>query len=203
MYRAPPQTRVAPSSTPLRIKPRTSFIWLSLTMGPMSGLFRGLPRVMALVRSTRRRRKVSLKLSSMRIRDPAEQTSPWLKKIPIMAHSTAPSRSASAKMMLGDFPPSSRPIFLTFAAAQRIMSCPTAVDPVKVTMLMPGWAAMALPTEPPGPRIRLTEPLGMPAFSKISNIFTVDKTQLELGLKITLFPAASAGASFQAPMRKG
>ena len=43
----------------------------------------------------------------------------------------------------------------------------------------------------------------MPAFSKISNIFTVDKTQLELGLKITLFPAASAGASFQAPMRKG
>ena len=31
------------------------FVWLSLTMGPMSGLFRGLPRVMALVRSTRRR----------------------------------------------------------------------------------------------------------------------------------------------------
>ena len=85
------------------------------------------------------------------------------------------------------------------------LAAPDAVHavPLAVSAGVGMAAAMALPTEPPGPRIRLTEPLGMPAFSKISNIFTVDKTQLELGLKITLFPAASAGASFQAPMRKG
>ena len=41
------------------------------------------------------------------MRLPAEQTSPWLMKTPNSAPSMAASKSASAKKMLGDLPPSS------------------------------------------------------------------------------------------------
>ena len=169
----------------------------------MSGLSKGLPMVMALARSAKRLTKASWILSSMMIREPAQHTSPWLKKMPIMAHSTAASRSTSAKMMLGDLPPSSKPIFLMLLAAQRMMLCPTAVEPVRVIISMPGWEARASPTDPPGPRIRLAAPLGTPASSRISNIFTLDITALEAGLKMMLLPAARAGAIFQDPMTKG
>ena len=47
------------------------------------------------------------------MRLPAEQTSPWLKKTPNSAPSTAASKSASAKKMFGDLPPSSSEIFFS------------------------------------------------------------------------------------------
>ena len=50
---------------------------------------------------------------------------------------------------------------------------------------------------------RFTVPFGSPAFSKISNIRIVDNTVSELGLKMMQFPAASAGASFQTPIKNG
>ena len=49
------------------------------------------------------------------MRLPAEQTSPWLKNTPNSAPSTATSKSASAKKMFGDLPPSSSEIFFSVA----------------------------------------------------------------------------------------
>ena len=49
------------------------------------------------------------------MRLPAEQTSPWLMKTPNSAPSTAASKSASAKKMFGDLPPSSSEIFFSVA----------------------------------------------------------------------------------------
>ena len=51
-----------------------------------------------------------------------------------MAILTAFSKSASEKMMSGDFPPNSRETFLTLETAAECMIClPTSVDPVKPT----------------------------------------------------------------------
>src|SRR3972149_498756 len=47
---------------------------------------------------------------------------------------TALWRLASEKIMLGDFPPSSRDIFFTLPAAARITSLPTSVEPVKAIL---------------------------------------------------------------------
>ena len=51
------------------------------------------------------------------MRLPAEQTSPWLMKTPKSAPSTAASKSASAKKMFGDLPPSSSETFFSVSAA--------------------------------------------------------------------------------------
>jgi hypothetical protein len=57
------------------------------------------------------------------------------KKIPNADHETAWSISASAKMMLGDLPPSSRVTFLRLEAAAFFMIArPTMVEPVKATL---------------------------------------------------------------------
>ena len=49
------------------------------------------------------------------------------------------------------------------AAAARMISCPVAVSPVKATLPMPGWAAMAAPAVPPGPVTTFSTPAGKPA----------------------------------------
>src|ERR1035441_5613996 len=54
---------------------------------------------------------------STRMRLPAEHTSPWLMKTPNSAPSMAASKSAWAKKMLGDLPPSSRVTRLTVSSA--------------------------------------------------------------------------------------
>src|SRR2546427_6579847 len=60
------------------------------------------------------------------MRLPAEQTSPWLINTPKRAPSIAASKSASAKKMLGDFPPSSRVTRFTESAACLTIILPTA-----------------------------------------------------------------------------
>ena len=58
--------------------------------------------------------------------------------------------SQSAKMMRGDFPPSSREHFLRLDCAAAAMIClPTPVEPVKPILRMCGCDAIALPTEVP------------------------------------------------------
>ena len=46
-------------------------------------------------------------VASTNTRLPAEHTSPWLPKTPLLVPGTAAARSASAKTMFGLFPPSS------------------------------------------------------------------------------------------------
>ncbi len=169
----------------------------------MSGSPIPSPIVMAFARSARRATKRSFRLSSTRRREPAEHTSPWLKNTPIMAHSTAPSRSASAKTMLGDLPPSSSPTFFRLPTAALAMSWPVRVLPVKVIMSMSWLSASSWPAAGPVPRIRLAVPAGSPTSSKILNSSTADNGVSSLGLKTTQLPAASAGASFQVAISSG
>src|SRR5207249_9751844 len=59
----------------------------------------------------------------------------WLIKIPNRAPSVAASRSASAKKMFGDLPPSSRDTFFRFdEATPRRISRPVSVPPVNAIL---------------------------------------------------------------------
>ena len=60
----------------------------------------------------------------MNTRDPAEQISPWFQKMPLADPSIAASKSASAKTMLGDLPPSSSVTRFSVSAPLRMMSLP-------------------------------------------------------------------------------
>src|SRR5919204_70178 len=104
---------------------------------------------------------------STRIRLPAEQTSPWLTNTPKSAPSTAASKSASAKKMLGDFPPSSREIFFSVAAAARMMLLPTSTLPVNAILSTSGCSTSAAPVAGP-PVTMLTTPDGRPASLKLA-----------------------------------
>ncbi len=72
------------------------------------------------------------------MRLPAVQTSPWLKNTPNSAPSTAFSKSASAKKMFGDLPPSSSEIFFSVPAAARMISLPTSTLPVNAILSTSG-----------------------------------------------------------------
>src|SRR3972149_6349211 len=73
---------------------------------------------------------------------------------------TALWRLASAKMMLGDLPPSSREIFLTLLAAARITSLPTSVEPVNAILSTSSEAARRPPVAAAVPGMTLTTPAG-------------------------------------------
>src|SRR6218665_593927 len=81
---------------------------------------------------------------------------------------TALLKSASARMMFGDLPPSSWCTRLTVWAALRATSMPARVEPVNDTMSMSGWLAIAAPTVGPSPFTRLKTPAGTPAGCMIS-----------------------------------
>src|ERR1035437_3030893 len=85
------------------------------------------------------------------MRLPAEQISPWLKNTPKSAPSTAVSKSASAKKMFGDLPPSSSEIFFSVAAAARMMILPTSTLPVNAILSTSGCSTIAAPAVSPRP----------------------------------------------------
>ena len=82
-------------------------------------------------------------------RVPAQQTSPWLKKTPVMAPCTAAGTSASAKTMFGDLPPSSSDTRFRVSADSRWISFPTSVEPVNATLSISGWRTIAAPAVSP------------------------------------------------------
>src|SRR6202047_706734 len=137
------------------------------------------------------------------MRLPAEQTSPWLINTPTSAPSTAASQSASAKKILGDFPPSSSVTRLSVSAALFTMILPTAALPVNATLSTPGCATSAAPAVSPKPLTIFTTPGGNPTSSnQLANSSAVSGV-CSAGFKMQVQPAASAGASFHAAMRSG
>ena len=84
------------------------------------------------------------------------------------AMSTAVSRSASAKTMLGFLPPSSRATFFTVPAAAAITARPVARPPVNDTRSTRGSATSGPPTSGPVPGTRLATPSGTPASARRS-----------------------------------
>ena len=102
--------------------------------------------------------------------------------------------------MLGDFPPSSSVSFFTVSAALRMRCLPTSVEPVKLILSTRGWRTSASPTMAPGPARMLSTPGGRPASSASSPIRIAVSGVSSAGFRITVLPAASAGAAFQPTM---
>ena len=95
-------------------------------------------------------------------------------------------------MTLADLPPSSSATFLTVPAATSATRLPARVEPVKDTMSMPGWAAMASPTPGPVPLTRLNTPAGRPTSSTTSASSQAFSGATSDGLSTTVQPAARA-----------
>src|SRR5438128_822998 len=81
---------------------------------------------------------------------------------PKSAPSMEASKSASAKKMLGDLPPSSRVTRLTVSAACLTMIFPTAALPVKAILLTSACCTSGAPQVAPKPVMMFTTPGGRP-----------------------------------------
>ena len=136
-------------------------------------------------------------LRCTRIRLRAQQSWPALSRKLIGAEAAAVSRSASAKTMLADLPPSSRVTRLSWSAALRMIPWPTAVDPVKQTLRTSGWVTKRSPTTDPLPGSTVSTPSGMPASSASCPMSIAVSGVSSAGLSTTVLPAARAGASPQ------
>ena len=135
-------------------------------------------------------------------REPAQHTCPWLNQIASTTPSTTLSRSASSKTRNGLFPPSSRLSFFPLPAVASRMLRPTSVDPVKAILSTSGWATRSFPVSP-SPVTMLRTPAGSPASCAISANASAVSGVNSAGLSTTVFPAASAGATFHASMCRG
>src|SRR5215510_6235792 len=83
------------------------------------------------------------------------------------------------------------------------MRCPVASDPVNATFATSGCSTSGAPTSAPKPVTTLTTPGGNPASSINFMNSSVDAEVYSDGLTTIVFPAASAGASFQASNSRG
>ena len=125
------------------------------------------------------------------------QVCPVAAKMPATTPLAAASRSASAKTMFGDLPPSSRDTRARWSAAPFITALPVSVPPVKATLSTPGWATSGAPASPPKPVTTLKTPGGKPASSTSAANSSVEAGACSAGLTTMQQPAASAGAAFQ------
>ncbi|SNV22607.1 Uncharacterised protein [Dermatophilus congolensis] len=137
------------------------------------------------------------------MRDPAVHRSPLREKTPKMVASIAADRSASLKITAGDLPPSSIDRPLRWGAALAKMVWPVFDSPVKEMRGTSGCLTRASPASSPRPLTRLKTPCGRPASSKMPAHSEADRGVNSAGLRTTVFPVASAGASFQDSSMKG
>jgi hypothetical protein len=193
----------APSSRPRCTR---SWIFCSCTgamIAPMStALSSGSPTRNVSIRPLSLATSRSATPSCTRIREPAQQTWPWLNQIASTTPSTTLSRSASGKTMKGDLPPSSRESFLPLPAVAVRISRPTSVEPVKAILSTSGWVTSASPVRP-SPVMMFTTPPGSPISWHSSAKHSAVSEVNSAGLSTTVFPIARAGAIFQASIRSG
>src|ERR1700684_1893187 len=124
-------------------------------------------------------------------------------KTPKSAPSMAASKSASAKKMLGDLPPSSSVTRFTVSAACFTIILPTAALPVKAILLTSACCTSGAPQDSPNPVIMLTTPGGNPQSAKCLASSSAVSGVCSAGLSTQVQPAASAGASFHAAIISG
>ena len=84
------------------------------------------------------RSRTSATPSCTRMREPAQQTWPWLNQMASTTPSTTESRSASSNTTKGDLPPSSRLSRFPLPAVASRMMRPTSVEPVKAILSTSG-----------------------------------------------------------------
>ena len=140
-------------------------------------------------------------LAATRNRSPAVQLCPAFWYAASSEASAASSRSASASITIGPFPPSSR--IWALPAARAATFPPVATDPTKPTPATPGWLTSASPTTGPGPGRKLNTPGGSPAPAITPASRPLHAEVLGAGTQTTVLPAASAGANSSAPIVYG
>ena len=149
-------------------------------------------------RDFRAAKNSSYTLSCTNKRLPATQLWPLAAKIPATTPFTALLILASAKIMLGDLPPSSRLIWARFCALFLTTALAPAPPPVKAIRRTSGCLVNAAPVSAPNPVTTLTTPSGKPASLTKCISSTIVALACSEGLSTTVLPAANAGASFTA-----
>lgn len=94
-----------------------------------------------------------------------------------------------------------RPLWVGAAAAA--IRAPVPLAPVNDTTATSGWRTSASPATSPLPWTRLKTPGGSSASANTSAHRSADSGVDSAGLRTTVQPAASAGASFQLSIMKG
>ena len=138
-------------------------------------------------------------------RDTAEQFSPIFQNAPLTTCSATKSRcSASSSTTAGFLPPhSSTTFFKLLSAAYRKKRRPVSVEPVKLTISTSLCRPNGSPTASPVPGNTWNTPRGTPASQASSATRNAVNEVCSAGFTITEFPAANAGAIFQANINKG
>ena len=121
-------------------------------------------------------------------RDDAVHRCPAEKNAPLIANSTALSRSASSSTMSGFLPPISSCILPPRANTLAPILRPTAEEPVKVMPATFGCSTSAAPVSAPCPINRLNTPSGRPAREIISARAQAEPHTSSEGLKTTVLP---------------
>ena len=112
------------------------------------------------------------------------------------------SSPTSPRTTVALLPPSSNWTRFTVAEADAMIRRPVAVEPVKVTMSTIGFEVSSSPTSP-CPVMTLSTPGGIPASAATSAIIMASSGVQGWGLRTTVQPAASAGATFTTFSMKG
>ena len=105
-------------------------------------------------------------------------------------------------MTIGSLPPSSRCSFFIIGPAREAIRFPMSSEPVKAITGTSGCSTNGSPTSGPYPVTTFTTPGGKWP-QATSTIFNVDREVNSEGLITTVFPAARAGAIFQARSNNG
>ena len=111
--------------------------------------------------------------------------------------------SQSANTTIGDLPPSSAVKGTMFSAAALPIIRAVGTDPVNDIRLTRGSETSALPRSSPKPCTILKTPGGIPDSWMRSASNEADKGDHSAGFKMTVLPAAKAGAHFQVESIKG
>src|SRR4029453_14854895 len=127
-----------------------------------------------------------------------------LRKLALIAPSTAAPRSASSKIRKGALPPNSIEVRRMLAAACSSSLPPSSVDPGKLSLGSLGSAMIGPDTLPEVEVvITLTTPSGRPASASSLTKYRVVNGVSSGGLITTVQPAASAGAILRVAMASG
>jgi hypothetical protein len=178
--------------------------WSAEMSGPMSvASSSGSPTRIPRTAGSSRSRKASSAERSTRIRERAQQSCPALPNTAPGAAAAAASRSASANTTFALLPPSSSVTRLIVPAAPAAIERPTSVEPVNAILATSGCSTSRWPTVRPAPTTTLTTPAGMPASVAIRSNASAVSGVSSAGLRTTVLPAASAGASFHDAMTSG
>src|SRR5579875_892463 len=122
------------------------------------------------------------------------QTWPQLRNLLRRAPSTARSRSASSKTIIGSLPPNSRLTLLTPLEAMLITRLPVSVSPVNATLETFLFEINSSPTTAPEPVTTFNAPLGSPALQMRSHTIRSASGVELAGFTTIVFPPARAGA---------